>query len=326
MSWSLVTNEWRLKLLAFGLSVLMLGAVAFSQNPPTTRTLSVPLSYTVGPGIILINPPTKTTVTYSGLADVISHVDATNLVASVDATRAEPGPAVRLNVNARALDNRVQVQTPPPIAIQVDSREVREVAVQVNVRAAPGFAITKTLAICPGSTTPNPCKVHFDGPVSWETNLTATVSFSGTVALGEMTLPNQPIVMSNSNGVIDLTSCRTQPCALLDTNSANLHIEAVGGVSSNTVALVDSPPSQPPPPGYRVTGITVTPISVVISGDPAALAKIQRLTLPPVDLSRSTSDVTFTVAIPYPDGVTGSPANATIRYSISQNPNVSSSP
>ena len=33
MSW--VTESWRLKLLAIGLSVLMLGAVAFAQNPPT---------------------------------------------------------------------------------------------------------------------------------------------------------------------------------------------------------------------------------------------------------------------------------------------------
>ena len=46
---TLITNEWRLKLLAFLLAVLMLGAVAFSQNPPTTRSLSVPLDYNYWP-------------------------------------------------------------------------------------------------------------------------------------------------------------------------------------------------------------------------------------------------------------------------------------
>ena len=43
MSW--VTESWRLKLLAIGLSVLMLGAVAFAQNPPTFKTLTVSITY-----------------------------------------------------------------------------------------------------------------------------------------------------------------------------------------------------------------------------------------------------------------------------------------
>ena len=34
---NLITDDWRLKLLAVGLALLMLGAVAFSQNPPTTK-------------------------------------------------------------------------------------------------------------------------------------------------------------------------------------------------------------------------------------------------------------------------------------------------
>ena len=46
----------------------MLGAVAFSQNPPQTKTFSVPLSYTVGPDLVIINAPTKTSVTVNGLA------------------------------------------------------------------------------------------------------------------------------------------------------------------------------------------------------------------------------------------------------------------
>jgi len=47
MSW--ITEDWRLKLLALGLAVVMLGAVAFSQNPPTIKTLSVPLNYRLPP-------------------------------------------------------------------------------------------------------------------------------------------------------------------------------------------------------------------------------------------------------------------------------------
>jgi len=41
----------------------MLGAVAFSQNPPTTGSLLVDLHYTTPPNLILINPPLKTNIT-----------------------------------------------------------------------------------------------------------------------------------------------------------------------------------------------------------------------------------------------------------------------
>ena len=47
---NLILEDWRLKLLAIGLGVLMLGAVAFSQNPPTTGSLAVQVSYTL-PGL-----------------------------------------------------------------------------------------------------------------------------------------------------------------------------------------------------------------------------------------------------------------------------------
>jgi len=72
VSWNLITDDWRLKLLALGLAILMLGAVAFAQNPPTTGNLTVGLNYTFGgANVILLNPPTRINVSYSGLADAI---------------------------------------------------------------------------------------------------------------------------------------------------------------------------------------------------------------------------------------------------------------
>jgi YbbR domain-containing protein len=315
VSWNLVTNEWRLKLLALGLAVLMLGAVAFSQNPPTTRSQIVGLSYAVGPDIILINPPSKTTVTYTGLADLIVNVTPSNLTATVDATHATPGAAVKLNVAARSTMLGVNVQNPAPIAVDIDSRKVKELAVQVAARADTGWSISKAVA--------TPSTVHFDGPLSWETNLVATVTFPGVVNVGTRESPNQPILLKNSGGLLDLSAARTVPAASLDFNAATIHIEATPGSTSSTVALVDAPPSQPPPAGYRVTGITITPNTVVITGDAAIVGRIQRITLPSVDLSTRTSDFTFQITIPYPDGTAGNVATARVTYTIARNPNTS---
>lgn len=323
---SFITNEWRLKLLALGLAVLMLGALAFSQNQPTTRSLTVGLNYTVPPNIILINPPAKTTVTYSGLSDVISHVDGSNLIASVDATRALPGSAVKLTVTAKSLISEVQVQTPPPIAVTVDTMQKVEIPVQINARAAPGWSIdpTKTLATCPGGQGANPCKVHFNGPVSWENTLKAVATVPGLV-IGKNDYLNQPVQLQNGTGALDL-SVRTVPTPTIDVTSVDIHVEAVAGTTSASIPLVDAQPSHGPPTGYRITGVTITPLLVTISGDPSVLLRVRNILLPAMDLGNRTSDATFQVQIPYPNGVTGDVQTATVRYSISANPNVSPSP
>jgi YbbR domain-containing protein len=327
-SW--ITNEWRLKLLSLGLAVLVLGAVAFSQNPPTTRPIRIPLSYTVPPNIVLINPPSQTTVTISGLADVIQKADSSNIIASVDATRALPGSAVKLNIQAKSLIQNVGIQQQPaPIAVTVDTYQTVTLPVQVNARAAPGWNLdpSKTVATCTTASVAanrNPCKVVFSGPVSWEINLKAVAVLQGN-ALGVQDALNQSVTLLNANGQLDL-SVRTVPATTVDVTSVDIHTEAVQGTTSAPVALLDSPPSNPPPQGYRVTAVTITPLIVTITGDPGVIQRVRTIVLPPVDLSSSTSDATFQVAIPYPAGVSGSVANATVKYSISRNPNVSPSP
>ena len=324
-SWmTLITNEWRLKLLAFVLAVLMLGAVAFSQNPPTTKSLSVPLGYTVRDGFILINPPSKTTVTFNGLADVIARLNPENFIATVDASKVEVGPAVKVNIRASlaGIIFGVSITQPAPIVVNVDLMQTKEVPVQVGVRAGPGWAVTKAVATCPGSETPNPCRVHFDGPASWENNLTATATLPGLVDFSSKDSPNQRVQLGNSSGALDISSLNTRPAATLDVTAVNIHVEATPGVTSSTVPLVDAPPSHGPAQGYRVTGVAITPLTVVVTGDQTALARVRFITLAAVDLSGATSDVVTQVPVRYPGGITGPDVTATVKYTIARNPNV----
>ncbi len=285
MSW--ITDDWRLKLLALGLAVLMLGAVAFSQNPPTTRTLTVQLIYRLAP-----NPT--------------------------------PGPAIKLNVSASSTIAGVNVSNPAPIVVSIDELKTVEVPVEVVIpHVDPGWTVTKTIASCPPN--PSPCKVHFSGPASWETQIRAIVTYATPINLNSQDSQNWPIRLQNSSGQINLAR-QTYPQLGLDVTSVAVHVEAQQGSSFTTVPLVAAAPAQPPPPQYQLIGITISPASVVISGDPATLSKIQRITLPAVDLSAATTTVKISVSIPYPDNVTGNQATATITFIIQRNPNVTPSP
>ncbi len=320
MSW--IIDDWRLKLLALGLAVLMLAAVAFYQNPPTTKTLPISLRYTqVGSAqnLVIINPPSTINVTFTGLADVVASATPSNFFATVNATNAAAGPAVKLSVTVTAT-NGVIITNPAPIVVRIETNQGLDLPLQAVTHAAPGWVVTNVVT--------NPGTVHFTGPSSWEDHLTASVVVAAPVAGTSTSLLNQPIQLQNSNGALYLTPCSTQPCASLDNISAALTISAKTGTTSTTVPLNVPSPSQPPPPGYEITGVTINPQLVTITGDPAVLAKIQRIILPANDLSSATSTAAFTENIPYPDGVTSlsGVAKVTVTYTIQRNPLVSPSP
>jgi YbbR-like protein len=320
---NLITDDWRLKLLAVGLAVLMLGAVAFSQNPPTSKQFTILIHYNVGPDLVLINPPAKTTVTVTGLADAIGTMTADSVVAVVDAKNVNPGPDVRLNVAAKSLVSNVTAQNPPPIAVNIDRLTVATLTVQVIDHAAAGWEVTKSEARCPAS----PCVVHFSGPASWEVNLKAVAVFPNPIDNSSYDVLTQPVALEQGNTPLDLARLlQTSPTSSLDVSTVTLHVEARTGTTSRSVALVDSNPAHPPPSGYHVTGAVVAPVTVVLTGPADKLALVQYLSLPPVDLSSSTTNATFTVQIPFPTGMSGPVTVAKITYLISANPVASPSP
>jgi YbbR domain-containing protein len=318
VSW--ITDDWRLKLLALGLAILMLGAVAFAQNPPTTKTLLKQITYKPADNVVAINPPPSVSVTVTGLSDFIESVTPFNLSATVDLSHAPAGPAVKLNVVVTTTAN-VTIQPPPPIVVHIDTIGEKDLPVQVVAHPAPGWVVTKSSS--------NPDTVHFTGPTSWEQNLVAFVNYASPVESTAHTQLNEPIQLQNNNGALNLEPCTTVPCASLDVQNATITVQAQTGSSSSTVPLVAANPTHPPPSNYEVTGVTVSPLTVIITGDPTTLGKIQRIILPAVDLSGYTSTATITVNIPFESyGVNpvGSVSTAKITYTIQPNPQVTPSP
>ena len=323
---SLITQSWRLKLLAVGLSVLMLGAVAFAQNPPGFKTLTVTsIQYTIPPNLVVINAPTRTTVRVTGLADTLQTMTASSLLATFDLTKVTPGPAVKVNMAVSSQIQTVHVENPSvPFVLNIDRRVKVPLTVQVRLQTVTeGWVVTKQDAKCPNT----PCVVNFDGPAQWETNLKAYADVTAPVQADSIDIPNLQVDLEQNGRPMDTsTFLKTVQPSGLDQAAGAVHIEAKTGTTSKQVVLVDAPPTHGPPSGYRVTAITIDPLSVLITGKADALSKIKSLTLPAVDLSGHTSEITFRVTIAYPSTVSGSVATARVTYSISPNPNVQASP
>jgi hypothetical protein len=330
VSWNLVTSEWRLKLLALGLAVVMLGAVAFSQNPPTYKDLTVPIVYPNIPTdipIVVTNPPTTAKVRVTALADVLQTVTPLSVAASIDLTKVSAGPDQRVNLNVKSVDSRVKVQNPVvPYVLNIDKRVPLKLEVKVRTpRVTTGWTVSpfpKTYALCPGAPPTAPaCQVTFTGPASYETGLYAYVDYTSPVENDRYDVPNQPVYLEQNGQRFDL-SRNTEPGMTLDPLNVTVHIEATTTISSRQVTLIDAPYTRGPAQGYRVTNVTVNPVTIVITGKPDALARAgTTITLPQIDLGGRTSDYTATVQIPYPDGTDGPVKTAKVTYSIAANPN-----
>jgi YbbR domain-containing protein len=322
---SLITQDWRLKLLALGLAVLMLGAVAFSQNPVTRKVLKdVSIAYAVGLEIVVIDPPTKTDVTVTGLADALTTLNSRNVAASFDLSKASPGPNTHVNLTIRPLIANVTVVNPVvPYVLNVDSLKAVSLAVDVRLtaRPVPGWAWTKKEAQCPNA----PCKVVFTGPASWETNLLAYADFTNPVNTDLQIVPAIAVKLEQNGQALDLTK-NTVPALSLDPSTVQVRVDAKPGTSSRQVVLVDAQPTRGPAPGYRITDVKIDPVTVVISGPPDTLTTITMITLPAVDLGGATSNRTFQIPVPYQNGITGPVAVARVTYTISPNPAASPPP
>jgi YbbR domain-containing protein len=325
VSW--ITDDFRLKLLAVGLAVLMLGAVAFSQNPPTTKTLTRTIDYVVPEGKAVLNPPSRATLTVTGLADTISTVTPNSVAVTIDLSNVAPGSSVKVTPVAKSLVPGVTISNPPaPIALFID--QMLKVHLPVTVRTprqTPGWLVTKAQALCP--TPPStPCSVMFIGPASIETNLSAYADFTAPVLAATYDTPNVQVTLEQNGKPIDQAKLANTviPQPSLDPNFVSIHIEAKATTASGQVVLVDSPPSSPPPTCYRITGISIDPAIVIVSGPPQTVNNMTTITLPAIDLSHDTSSTTVKVTIPYPDGVSSGNTTALVTYSISKNPNCAS--
>jgi YbbR domain-containing protein len=323
----LITNEWRLKLLALGLAVLMLGAVAFSQNPPTYKDLTVPIGYpNLSPDspIVVINPPATAKVRVTALADVLQTVTSSSVAATFDLTKVSPGPDQHVNLTVKSVDTRVKVQDPVvPYVLNIDKRAPLKLDVNVRpLHIAPGWTVNTREAQCPGAPSGTVCQATFTGPISYESGLKAYVDYTTEVNSNSVSTPFLPVYLEQNGQKLELTR-PTFPAMTLDPLNVNVRIEAVSTIVSKQVTLVNAQPVHGPAQGYRVTNVTLNPITVIVTGRPEALAQLTTITLPPVDLSGRTSDATFQIAIPYPDGTGSSVKNARVTYSIAPNPNAS---
>jgi YbbR domain-containing protein len=319
-----ILGNWRMKLLAVGLSIGLFAALAFSENPIQFVTVDAKINYVNRPdNVVLVNQPTITKVTISGLS---ADVKNATIRADVDLSKVKKGSAFTLTPTARVFGNNVTAQSVQPITFGVD--DLNTVQLDIDVRTPhlqQGWSVTKAMAVCGNSA--QTCKVNFTGPASIEDGLHAFVNVDAPINVNSFDQLSSTVQFDQNGRGFDPAAQKTFPLIGWNPQTVTAHVEAKQGTYTKRVALVDAFPSAPPPNGYHVTGVSIDPPLIDITGPPDVLAGISRITLPAVALGGFTSDHTFRVSIPSPDpSVSLSQNLANVTYNISKNPAVTPTP
>lgn len=334
MRW-LVSN-WRLKLLALVLTMGLLGAVAFSENPVTAVGVPATVDYDRQPNnLVVINPALKTTINVVGLTSQTSalrdpslpngihvHVNLAGLQVPTGVRQ------VTLNATPKTLPAGVS-WTGDPILVTVnidklDSRDFVMDSVSAQAirtpKVAPGFKVLpdKTYGTCGNQS--QPCSVHVIAPESLfgppdKPRLRAYAQVDDQIS-GNETSPTQPVRFELDGKPFDLKTFSSIPSISVEPAVVTVVVNVLQSQVTRQVALNVNVTGQPAC-GYAVSSISFSPTAFVsVTGAADKIATIDHIDLPrTMDVSGATGDVRLQQNVPT-DNFTSNPSAVTVTVSI----------
>lgn len=321
MSW-LVSN-WRLKLLALALTLGLLGAVAFSENPVVFKTVQANVSYAgLHEGIVLIDPAKTVNIQVSALADAASGIKPENIEVRADLSKVRAGTDTTVNAQVRALVPNVNpLSGGVPIHVTTDTVTQRTLDIQVRTpNFAPGWTVLqdpkKTFAQCQPDTS-IPCKVTLTGPTTLIQDVRAFVTIQPQINTDKQLLPSQTVRFERAGQPVDFTKVNTQPEIGWDPPIVSVEVSASRGTAQRSVGL-NVPVTGRPACGFAVTAVSIAPGNGVVTISGPADVVINRDTIDGdgIDIGGANANVGRTVRVRVPDQVTAQPASVQVTVTI----------
>ena len=283
---------WRFAL-ALSVAVVLWVSLTIAQNPEREDAYPTDIPIEVrglAPTLVVANELGSVRVRIVAPEDSWRRLQASSFRATLDLSQLPAGLHQRdIAVECSDPDVRMQAWSPAKVAVRVEETRTITVPVRANfVGAVPfGFRVVGAPLVSPGS-------VSVVGPASVVEKVTeagVTVRMDELKSTVERTIKPEP---RGGSGVVG--GVRVDPQSV----SVTVEVEQIAG--SKAVPVVASVKGQPAA-GFGLTGVTVEPSTVQVVGDPALLEKLSTLTTQDVDVAGATSEVTRSVPVVRPSGV-----------------------
>ncbi len=313
------SRNMRLKVLALALAAVMWSGVAYASNPPDTRAVTVKVPQ--DPGSIspytLVHPIPDIVVRVSGTREHLNAFDPADLIVTVNYRAIHQAGVQTVPVSMVNNDRDVLLDTPLPVVTaefdKIDSRTV-SVNVQFTQPAPQGYVVASS------STTPSTVTVI--GPQHQLAGVSARVSVNLSNQRTNFQADEQVVIVDANGhplGNFGITiPGRPQGGVLVS-------IVVTPVITSRASAVLPTV-SGSPPPGHFLSGESVSPATVVLSGPQDLLNTLDSVLTQTISLSGITGTVSFTVKILPPAGVTANPASVTVTFTVTAIPQPTPTP
>jgi YbbR domain-containing protein len=299
------TLGWRF-LLSLVLAVTFWARLTLEQNPERRDLYPTEIQVEardLPAGLVVANeiPPVK--LRLAAPQENWRFLEPSSFRAVVDLSNAQPG-LVQTDIIVESVDPEVRIleRTPQKVSLRIEELRTKVIPVQVTqVGSVPfGFKV--------GEPSVSPPVVEVSGPSSIveKANVAAvTVRLDDARSTVDRSLKPEP---RGPAGVV--AGVRIEP----QTVTLTVPVEQIAG--SKTVSVVPQVRGQPAP-GYWQGPISVDPATVQIVADPSLLDTVTVLNTADVDISGAEGEVTRTVPISRPQGISlVRDQAATVRVSV----------
>jgi len=291
----LVIRNWPLKLAAILLATFLYAGLVLSQSAQVWPG-SIPIVPKLPTSAVLLeNLPSVTNIRYFAPPEVAQRLTSNSFRATVDLTQATPtpdNPFVTVKVDVRNVDDpRVTIldYQPQSITVQLDPLISKQVPVQVDHGVLPPATEI-------GEPTLSATQATVSGPESIVRLVTAA----------EARVVVQPSGI-DVDQTVDLLAVdvqgEVQSPVRIEPNSVHVKIAVGSGLKTKSLP-VNPVVTGSPADGFEVQSLTVSPPIVSVEGDADALAALAKVDTSPISLSGASSNLSRTVPLALPDGVT----------------------
>ena len=286
-------RNWPLKLAAILLATVLYSGLVLGQNVRTwDGTLPVDAFRPPAGAVVLAEPNPVTQVRYRAPLDV-GVVSSNSFRATVDLSSVDVQPGGQpqtFAVTVVALDPRIQVIDfqPPEVQISLDPVATRELPVTVTLGSVP-----EGLNIGPPQTEPSMVTIRgASSRVDAVTSVVARVALDAS-ALNVDREIDLVAVDSNGNQITNVE---------IDPERARVRIAVARQLANRTLPVVPVITGQPAA-GFRITSVSVQPLTATVSGEEATVSQLETAGTEPIDISGRNRDVEASVRIALPPGV-----------------------
>jgi YbbR domain-containing protein len=303
-----ISRNWKLKVGCFFIAFVTWVGVVYAGNPPETRLVTVPVPQSAIPSqFVLVHPVQDVAVRIGGDESTLSSLDPTTaLTVTVRWSSVTHTGVYAIPITVVNNDPAIELIDPPTsVTIDVDAFESKSVGVTIVITNPPPVGYQS------GVEQVSPSSVVIEGPARELVGIQARVTVDLSTQKANFQADLRVLAYS-AKGV------RWNDVGIDHTN-VSVSIAITADVTQRLVAIIPRTEGTTSA-GHYLAGITVSPLTIEVTGPQDLLNGLDSVTTSPVFLNGLFGTDTQSVTLVLPPGVTASTSKVTVTIEIGSVP------